>query len=110
MGQSKNALRAAQGLFRVFTAAGLGLYDPEGGRTDDERTLQNAIQVLIDDGDVLLRPMYAAGQALCTLFGPRMGGNQKPRMKDLHCTGGEAHIDSFTDQPVRHGEGAATSI
>ena len=103
MSQSKNALCAAQGLFGVFTAAGLGLHDPKGGRTDDEGTLQNAIQVLIDDGDVLLRPMHAAGQALRALFGPRMGGNQVPCMKDLHRTGGEAHIHSLANETIRHG-------
>ena len=103
MGEAQNALGAAQGLLGMFTAAGLGLHDPEGGGTDDERALQNAIKMLIDDGDVLLRPMHAAGQALRALFSPRMGGNQLACMKDLYRTGGEAHIHSFTDQPIRHG-------
>ena len=53
MGQAQNTLGAAQGLLGMFTAARLGLHDPEGGRTDDERTFKNAIQMLVDDGDVL---------------------------------------------------------
>ena len=75
MGQSKNALGAAQSLFRVFTAAGLGLNDSEGGGPYDKGTLQNAIEMLIDDGDVLLGPAHATS---------------------------EAHIHTLTDQPIRH--------
>ena len=48
----------------MFTAAGLGLHDPEGGGANDEGAFQNSIQMLIDDGDVLLGPMNATGQAL----------------------------------------------
>jgi hypothetical protein len=75
VGQAQNALGAAQGLFRVFTAARLGLRDPEGGGTDDKGAFQNAIEMLIDDGDVLLRLVHASGQALRALFSSRMGGN-----------------------------------
>jgi hypothetical protein len=87
----------------MFTTARLGLHDAEGGGADDKRSFQNAIQMLVDDGDMSVRPVHATGEALRALFGPRMGGNELAGVKDLHCTGGEAHIHSFTDEPIRHG-------
>ena len=55
----------------MLTAARLGLHDPEGGGTYDKGAFQNAIEMLIDDGDVLLRPVHASGQALRALSQPR---------------------------------------
>ena len=59
----------------MFTAAGLGLHDPEGGGTDDKGALENPIQMLIDDCDVLLGPVHATGQALCALIGREAATN-----------------------------------
>ena len=61
MGEAQNALCAAQRLLGMFTAAGLGLHDAEGGGTYDKRAFKNAIEMLVDDGDVLVRPVHAAG-------------------------------------------------
>ena len=87
----------------MFTAARLGLHDAEGGGADDKRAFQNAIEMLVNDGNVLLRPVHAPSEALRAFFSPRMGGNEFAGVKDLHRTGGEAHIHSFTDEPIRHG-------
>ena len=61
MCQAQNALCAAQGLLGMFTGARLGLHDAERRRSNDERAFQDSIQMLVDDSDVLLRPMYATG-------------------------------------------------
>jgi hypothetical protein len=51
----------AQGLLGMFTASGLGLHDAEGGRTYDKGAFKNPIQMLVNDGDMLLGAVHATG-------------------------------------------------
>jgi hypothetical protein len=51
---------------------------------------------------MLVGPMTAAGQALCSGFGSRVARDNLACVKDLNGMSGEAHIDPFADQPVRH--------
>jgi hypothetical protein len=52
---------------------------------------------------MLRRPMRIERQTLITSCRPRVSGDERAALEDLHRVGGQTRIDTLADQGVMHG-------